>query len=53
MFFSGAYSEKFSASLVPLDFGAKVTTRIDITCRFEKNRIFVQKKKNDYCSYFP
>ena len=38
------HSGKFSASLVPLDFGAKVTTQIDITCRFEKNRIFVQKK---------
>ena len=52
MFFSGAYSEKFSASLVPLDFGAKVITQMNITCRFRKNRIFVQKK-NDYCSYFP
>lgn len=43
-FLVSAYSEKFSASLVPFDFGAKVTTRMDITCRFRKNRIFVQKK---------
>ena len=51
MFFSSAYSEKFSASLVPFDFGAKVHTINATTCRFEKNRIFVEK--NDYCSYFP
>jgi len=40
-----AYSEKFSASLVPLDFGAKVHTINATTCRFEKNRIFVQKNR--------
>jgi len=40
-----AYSEKFSASLIPLDFGAKIHPINATTCRFEKNRIFVQKKK--------
>ena len=45
MFFSGAYSEKFSASLVPLDFGAKVITQMNITCRFEKKSYLCVKKK--------
>ena len=36
--------KSFRLPLFLIDFGAKVTTRIDITCRFEKNRIFVQKK---------